>query len=684
MQHEDFEKEKIERQKKLEKEIEEQGIKYGWKSIGVNNKGNGKSLKDFDIVKYKNSKVARNENGNMMFCEKGNCYNQTSEGTTLCNIHRKNPNHITYEYCQLGELCIKTASLGYEHKKPIACKNHAEPEMGNVKQKCSVEGCKTYGGKKNKITGKYYCPAHADEDCVDTHPRCLFPGCGDRGRDGLIEKVFCKKHEYTKFEDINIAVCLEQDCGKRAKYGYNGKKEYCAEHADWDMRNGGRICTESGCKSGLVYGFEGERATKCSSHKLPGMRNLSSRKCQDTGCNKTASFGFEGEKAAFCDFHKLPGMKNVNSKKCQENNCRKSPNFGFFEGKPLFCKTHAPPAMKDVIHKKCEFDGCDTRATFASPGKKIFFCDKHKSDDAIPIEKKCCEIENCKKVASYGTTKKDLTRCCKHFTPDMIRNERAKMCETEGCKKVAYRGSMYSNKNIHCQDHSTNNEYTDRKRKPVCKHLGCFRIAKFVIKTQNDKILTPTHCESHRDIHDIEMIQKPCSGCNQTFYTPYIFDTCAQCGDYKYHRNPEKFKEKKLKQFLTDNGIEYVHNKTLLGNNLICYPDFIIESKFGFVVLECDEHMHHKYSKSDEIIRMRNIYHLLQKVRPNSQVLFLRYNPDGYRGGKTETGERLKSLLNLIHEYMIKEILYVDLGAIYMYYTNFNGSFEVKDIGVRD
>lgn len=33
---------------------------------------------------------------------------------------------------------------------------------------------------------------------------------------------------------------------------------------------------------------------------------------------------------------------------------------------------------------------------------------------------------------------------------------------------------------------------------------------------------------------------------------------------------------------------------------------------------------------------------------------------------------------------MIKEILYVDLGAIYMYYTDFDGSFAIKDIKLKD
>lgn len=90
----------MEKQEKLEQEIEEQGIKYGWNSIGINNKGAAKSLKNFDIVKYKNSKVIRHENGNMMLCEKNGCYNQATKGTTLCSVHKKDPDHITYKYCR--------------------------------------------------------------------------------------------------------------------------------------------------------------------------------------------------------------------------------------------------------------------------------------------------------------------------------------------------------------------------------------------------------------------------------------------------------------------------------------------------------------------------------------------------------------------------------------------------------
>jgi hypothetical protein len=620
--------------------IENEGIKYGWKSIGINWHGGAISLKKFTIIKYKTGKIIKHENGNLMLCEKNGCFTPAKINTTLCNYHIKNPNGIKYKYCMLGGCCTTSASLGYERGKSLACKIHAKIDMHNVRDRlCHFENCKKSGSFSNGIYKKFYCKEHKDESmCDNTHTKCKYHECNERARYGE-NNFFCLKHKNEKAENLEIELCSEKGCNKRAKFGFKEEKIFCEFHAKPKMKISNK-CAESDCISKSSYGFAGEKPTRCAKHKLVNMVS--------------------------------------NGKKCIFEDCDKTPTFGFSDGKALLCFKHKSEDAFDVKHERCLSDGCNTRPTFALPGQRSKYCFTHKPTGAIDIRDKECEIEGCEKKAKFYFTNEKPTRCSEHFIDGMLKDDRAKKCIADNCEKVAYRGNMYSNINIHYEDHANNNEYTIRKRYPKCQNLSCMNIAKFV--SGDDEILTLTFCKIHKTLIDIEMIEKRCAKCSSFLYIPSDKNLCANCGGYVYHRNPSKIKEKKIKQFLLDNKIEHIHNKSISKMGSSNQPDFLIDCKFGKIILEVDERSHVGYNKLDEIERMKLLYKDIQLVKQNSQVLFIRYNPDGYRGVQFDIVTRLKTLLDLINININKENLETQLGVIYLYYTDFDGKIEMKNI----
>ena len=80
----------------------------------------------------------------------------------------------------------------------------------------------------------------------------------------------------------------------------------------------GKTCEAAGCSIGPSFGFPGDKARRCGSHKDPGMVNVNRKTCdveaedgegERAGCSIAPSFGFPGDKRARrCCSHKDPGM----------------------------------------------------------------------------------------------------------------------------------------------------------------------------------------------------------------------------------------------------------------------------------------------------------------------------------------------------------------------------------------
>ena len=73
-------------------------------------------------------------------------------------------------------------------------------------------------------------------------------------------------------------------------------------------------------------------------------------------------------------------------------------------------------------------------------------------------------------------------------------------------------------------------------------------------------------------------------------------------------------------------------------------PDFLINSVFGKIVLECDEFQHKNYNLKnfEEQNRMETIYKDIQILSKKEEVLFIRYHPDDYKGLQYNINGRLE------------------------------------------
>lgn len=179
---------------------------------------------------------------------------------------------------------------------------------------------------------------------------------------------------------------------------------------------------------------------------------------------------------------------------------------------------------------------------------------------------------------------------------DLMYNIRSKRCECLNCETLATFGYLYKTKNIHCCEHSTLNEYSQEKRLPHCKSFGCSNDATFIY--ENDNSLQPIRCENHQLETDIELIEKECKQCSLKVHIPDNKDLCAGCGNYRI--KVIKIKEDEIKQFLLVNNFKFIHNKPVYTRGSLFRPDFLIDCKFGKIVLECDYFQHYNYDKNDE------------------------------------------------------------------------------------
>ena len=101
------------------------------------------------------------------------------------------------------------------------------------------------------------------------------------------------------------------------------------------------------------------------------------------------SFGLFGtNRGTWCSTHKEPGMEDVTSRRCDHpDGCKRRPSFGQPGSKSgTRCFAHREPGMVDVVHRRCDHpDGCMTLPSFGQPGSKtVTRCSTHKEPGARP------------------------------------------------------------------------------------------------------------------------------------------------------------------------------------------------------------------------------------------------------------------------------------------------------------
>jgi len=334
-------------------------------------------------------------------------------------------------------------------------------------------------------------------------------------------------------------------------------------------------------------------------------------------------------------------MIDVKHKRCSHSGCRIQPSYGFEEDKPEYCKEHKKDGMIDVVSKRCSHPDCKIHPNYGFEGYKAEYCKEHKKDGMIDVKNKKCSHLDCDVRPSY----------CKLYFPGKT----------------------------HCVEHSTVNEYSLHKKYPICIFNNCNEMAYYF--DNEDPNIYPTKCEIHKLLTDIKLVEKQCPNCDDTLYFPENQEFCMDCGQYR-ELALVKFKETIIYNFLKTNNISFIYNKLITKGKSRYRPDFLITTSYGYIILEVDEHQHKfgYYDESKEISRMYTIYNDILITKPNAQVLFIRYNPDKYKGIQYKIKQRQDYLYTLITYLLSLDTINMKLGVIYLFYDGFDNNPQAQTL----
>lgn len=125
-------------------------------------------------------------------------------------------------------------------------------------------------------------------------------------------------------------------------------------------------------------------------------------------------------------------------------------------------------------------------------------------------------------------------------------------------------------------------------------------------------------------------------------YKPYCFECYCVLHPDEIPPRQYKLKEHYLRESLKKEykNIKFIFDKKIDGGCSLRRPDILIDFYTHIIIIECDENRHFDYSCENK--RMMQIFQDLG----NRPVIFLRFNPDGYKDketGKNVTGCFLKT-----------------------------------------
>ncbi len=470
--------------------------------------------------------------------------------------------------------------------------------------------------------------------------------------------------------------CAAIGIKRRAQFGIKGGiPEFCSEHAAPHMEDlAHKICEHEGCKTQAAYNFPSENKRRfCGKHKLQGMWAIGGKHCLVEGCITTPTFGIPGTKTpTHCIKHKSPDMKNIKDKKCVfEGGCDIVPTFGESGTKTaLYCAKHKKEGMKNLKIKQCNYPGCEIAPSYKLSGtKKVTHCSKHKTEGMVSTKQKCKFVGGCSKVPSCNFPGLKPEYCAKHKIEGM-QNIIVRRCKL--CNKIPNYGYPGTIDGIYCKTHMIDGMVDVKHSKcDECKIRSSYgfplsKLTKCVThkltgmtRYPNQKCLhvafeckelaiygfgTPMHCELHKLENEVNHIEKNCSKCGLLMILNQE-NLCGYCCDFT-HKNIRLAKQKAIKEFFDANELKYdSYDKAL---NIDCgleRPDFVFDRGTFVIIVEVDENQHGSYPEACECQRMVNIHQSFGGLK----VVFIRYNPDKYKGDQSTDYQKKQYLLNWIN-----------------------------------
>lgn len=549
----------------------------------------------------------------------------------FCGTHKSEKMcHYESKICK-DHLCTQTASFNFVGEKTrLYCAIHKLVGMINVTYKpCLL--CHLKPAFNFPKLSPMYCNAHKKDGMVNVITR----KCETCGRvasfnvPGAMAR-YCKKH--AKVDMIYVKGQRCEKCHRLPYYNHPGTTScrLCHVHKEVGMINiQVKRCEK--CRRSAAFNIPGAKLRRfCKEHKEPGMVNIASKRCES--CSKIPVFNIPGSKEGrFCLKHKNIGMVDVVSRRCEK--CDRHPNFN----QPMykigrFCDIHKDPGMVSVTTKRCET--CTHSALFNRPGLKSGrFCDEHKQHGMINVKSKKCDFSGgCLKVPWHGVAGGHATRCAEHKDLHMV--PLTKRCNfAGGCMKNPTYGFPGQSPLTCAEHHSAGMLFKPKRRCQECDQPALYGMC-----------LVPEFCEHHKSPEHMNLVQQECKIC-------VVLDVvdeegkCARCSDYLSRRVYLR-KQKLVKRWLDweDDLKHHVYDRALDGPGCSKErPDFVWELPTHSVILEVDEEQHRDRPCECEQVRMINLTQA--KQRP---CIWLRYNPDAYKGGTTTDRVRREFLVNVL------------------------------------
>jgi len=484
------------------------------------------------------------------------------------------------------------------------------------------------------------------------NPVCAAQGCTRVASFGCPgDKGFARCAEHKGPDMVNLRVlrygqCEVPGCGKTAGFGLRplNRRQRCKIHKTPGMVNlaaMGKMCTAPGCTVKGTFGTPGTPlGRRCKAHMTPGMAYLGyAPVCVAPGCVRQAWFGLPLTGAReWCSDHKPPGAVNPRRRTCDgDPECGKIPTFGdpSSPGPANRCATHREPGMECKVRRpQCEMSGCVARATFGAPVPMR--CMAHRDLDMLragPARARCIRA-GCAKIPTFAEVVEGqrVSACAEHRTLTMAFRNRP-LCAACGVGATFGRPGEPA---AACAAHADRAcmVYLPRRKCTLCPAVGTARLGPL------------RFCEEHAPAEAENFALRPCVSCG----LEYLLDARGACEHCREGAAPpsRRHKEDAVAWALERAGIPVQARDRALESDPGCVrsrPDFQVLGGEGawWVYVECDEHQHAHIPWECEVVRMRN----LAEVR-GVPVVFVRLNPDPFRGGHACLRDRLGVLVRWV------------------------------------
>lgn len=284
-------------------------------------------------------------------------------GPTLCLAHfaeNPKPNFTLKKPLCKMPACDQQATHGLPLKKPEVCLAHADSttHVKFTKQMsaiCVFEDCgkqKSYAEEKCRCI--YYCSAHKTDTAICISPMCK---CGKRAsmsHPGETKRTMCKTCAENSKENFERRSNMCITCkGSYQVFNFDGfPPRYCIECKEEGMTC--QVNIKCPCGKTASKNLPGEPPMFCADCADDTMVDVRHHKCNEEGCTFFARYGFEGQSATHCGTHRKPGMINKAAAACR---CGGLALYNLPGLLPEFCANCRGAIMVDVVHERCSM--CD-------------------------------------------------------------------------------------------------------------------------------------------------------------------------------------------------------------------------------------------------------------------------------------------------------------------------------------